>query len=447
MSRRRQQGAVLLALLLVLMTTAAWGLSHCSRPELSRAIRAQHTSRALRQAREALIAWALFYPEQHRDMPVGYLPCPDLDGDGIAEGVCGRQGQNVIGRLPWRTLKLPPLRDGDGECLWYVVSGQFKNNPKLPLSSDSDGQLLIHADGAVMAGARPRDRAIALVLAPGPPLPGQNRRRTPGRRTACGSRLADPVNRAVNYLERVPQLNEGRADVPVARFQQGVPGDAVTNDRLLALTPADFRAVYRRMDQWVAKRVGGCLRRYALVNGGLLPWAAGVASGDFYDQPDQLQGRIANAIGNGSVDALQGLAHSVEARPALRPAWPSWPGSAACFHEAGNRAEHWWWWSAWKAMVFIAIDPGVAPVAGDQGPVRLDGRRQQAVVLVAGRRNADQHRGDRADIGQYLEAPNLNLSSGDFRRHAPGANDVVLGLRIRQTLIDEQGDSAAGAVP
>ncbi len=35
----------------------------------------------------------------------------------------------MIGRLPWRTLGLEPLRDGNGECLWYAVSGSHQRHP------------------------------------------------------------------------------------------------------------------------------------------------------------------------------------------------------------------------------------------------------------------------------------------------------------------------------
>ena len=32
------------------------------------------------------------------------------------------------GRLPWKTLAIPDLRDGAGERLWYAVSVRFKRN-------------------------------------------------------------------------------------------------------------------------------------------------------------------------------------------------------------------------------------------------------------------------------------------------------------------------------
>jgi hypothetical protein len=46
---------------------------------------------------------------------------------------------NRLGRLPWKTLRLPDLRDGAGERLWYAVGTNFKTNTRSdcdPLSPD-----------------------------------------------------------------------------------------------------------------------------------------------------------------------------------------------------------------------------------------------------------------------------------------------------------------------
>ncbi|HSN20089.1 MAG TPA: hypothetical protein VLS49_05395, partial [Usitatibacter sp.] len=77
------------------------------------AARERATERALARAREALVAYAAGRPVNATVGP-GYLPCPDLDGDGWAEATCGSQdgasGQEQrLGRLPWKTLGLPRL--------------------------------------------------------------------------------------------------------------------------------------------------------------------------------------------------------------------------------------------------------------------------------------------------------------------------------------------------
>src|SRR5260370_9308868 len=88
------------------------------------------TERPFARAREALVAYAVDRPISAEVGP-GYLPCPDLDDDGWAESTCGSMtgdsGQSErLGRLPWKTLGLPDLRDGHGERLWYAVSSKYK---------------------------------------------------------------------------------------------------------------------------------------------------------------------------------------------------------------------------------------------------------------------------------------------------------------------------------
>ena len=112
----------------------------------------QHkTALALGAAHEALIAYAVAVkPDTYAKRP-GDLPCPDLDNDGDAELTCSSASQR-IGRLPWKTLRLPDLRDGDGERLWYAVSTHFKrttaNQCPVPggpncLNSDTGGTLTV----------------------------------------------------------------------------------------------------------------------------------------------------------------------------------------------------------------------------------------------------------------------------------------------------------------
>ena len=181
------------------------------------------TAKVLRQAKEALIGFAATYEKTHPGQPLGYLPCPDYDGDGSAEGACSCSGYSVVGRLPWRTLGLPPLRDGSGECLWYAVSGNYKDNPKSKidavysnpncsttlspvrtLTSDSDGLLRVkNIQDEFIA-----DDVIAIVFAPGKKLGNQKRGIENGTITECGSKDAgvkdpvDSINHVENYLDR-----------------------------------------------------------------------------------------------------------------------------------------------------------------------------------------------------------------------------------------------------
>lgn len=421
----RQQGAGLLLLLMPLSLLAALSLLQWPQPEAQLAARAAATATSLARAREALLAWALLYPEQHQDMPPGYLPCPDQNGDGNAEPVCGRKGENRLGRLPWRTLGLPPLRDGAGECLWYAVSGSYKNNPKLALSSDSDGKLVLQdRQRRTVVGGRARERALAVIIAPGVALPGQ-RRGARGHNAVCGA--AD----VAAYLESANGFGGDKsttlsAQVPATAI------DAQFNDVLLALTPADFQPVYRRMDRWVANRVAVCLERYGRANGHKLPWMVPVqVNTDYHDRKGVRAGRIANAVAGGDPEQLPGLASTTATDPQMTASWEPWPGAADCFYEAGHRAEQWWWWRAWKDMVFVVTDPARVPAseAASRLRLRLHDRRHDAIVLVAGRRLPAQQRPS-ARLAEYLEGGNARLQALHFNDATASANDVLLGVSL-----------------
>src|SRR5438105_759389 len=127
-SRERGAGlflvAVFLAAILACLAAIGTGTRFTARE------RESASERALAQAREALLAYAAERPITTEVGP-GYLPCPDTDDDGWAEATCGSLSGHLgqadrLGRLPWKTLGLPDLRDGHGERLWYAVSTKHK---------------------------------------------------------------------------------------------------------------------------------------------------------------------------------------------------------------------------------------------------------------------------------------------------------------------------------
>src|SRR5882672_3304901 len=111
----RQRGIALLivlALLVLLVGTVMVGFSG----DLSRQSRKQQqTTDALALAKEALIGYAAGVDLTAGAARPGDLPCPDQNNDGVADlGTCNSAAER-LGRLPWKTLGLPDLRDGDGE--------------------------------------------------------------------------------------------------------------------------------------------------------------------------------------------------------------------------------------------------------------------------------------------------------------------------------------------
>ena len=114
---------------------------------------------------------------------MGRLPCPDMRNTGPAtEGAqdspCGSTHVNQYGYLPWKTLGIEPLKDSSGECLWYVVSGDYKSGTTAArmLNEDSNGLLRVRDENLdLYHGNAPGDRPIAIIIAPGPAIQGQTR--------------------------------------------------------------------------------------------------------------------------------------------------------------------------------------------------------------------------------------------------------------------------------
>ncbi|RKZ44291.1 MAG: hypothetical protein DRQ58_11610, partial [Gammaproteobacteria bacterium] len=149
---RTQTGAALLAAVLLLMMASSYYLVTKLNTNLEKNQHSQETGMALMAAKNALIGYAITFPEIDAESGTdtidgpGYLPCPDLSNDGSAGGSCSLKTTNnpvtSIGRFPYATLETDDFRDGHGERFWYVVSDNFRNNPKMiPLNSETAGSI------------------------------------------------------------------------------------------------------------------------------------------------------------------------------------------------------------------------------------------------------------------------------------------------------------------
>jgi hypothetical protein len=164
-TQRSQSGIALLFFLFLSLgigVTLLLSTTNASRQE--RALD-EKTRIALRQAKEAIIAWSA----THRSTP-GWLPCPEDTSfiGGAKEGTTLNPCSNTlqVGRIPWRTLGLANPTDSTGEVLWYILSPGFRGTPPPGSVGVSAGQLQL--DGTVNGTA-------AIIIAPGAPLPGQTR--------------------------------------------------------------------------------------------------------------------------------------------------------------------------------------------------------------------------------------------------------------------------------
>jgi len=231
----RQHGAALLAIL-VIVSVVGIGLffRRLSDAEVVSA-RDRATQLALRDAKDALIAYAA------TSSTPGVLPCPENTSlvGGPLEGSQGTTCTNAamaIGRLPWRSLKIEQLRDGWGEPLWYAISPGFRGGT--PINTNTVGQLAVATQ-----------RYAAIIFAAGPPQSGQNR--------SVVTSSAPPA--IADYLDG----ENANGDMVFAA------AGASINDRLTGVTVAELTApiVRRALAEIRGPEATFGLRRYYTENG------------------------------------------------------------------------------------------------------------------------------------------------------------------------------------
>jgi len=242
LSRDKLKGSALVVILVILGVAAALMINALTS---NRQIeRDKIAADVLSKAKQALIGFAATYRDSHPGDVFGYLPCPAIDGNGVAAGICGAADVTQIGLLPWNTLGLPPLRDSSGECLWYAVSGRFKNNPPTTLLNwDTTGQLTVNdADGVILANG-----VAAVIFSPRGVIGGQDR--TPVATTECGGNIA--VNA---YLDGGDPIYAGATPAAGATTTLTVAtaasiANGTNNDQGLWITPEEiFRRIKQRND-------------------------------------------------------------------------------------------------------------------------------------------------------------------------------------------------------
>ena len=236
----RQRGAALLILALIIgFVTAALLFNRFSVRNLELEREAKTTA-ALAEAKAALLGFAVSFGAEPGYTGHAFLPCTEtqltFNNEGSAEGNCGSTHVNSIGRLPWRSLKSPALRDGEKECLWYAVSGSYKNSgssaPKM-LNADSPGQFeIVTQDGTLLAGNTPENRAVGVIFSPGGITGAQNRAPLQGTDSCPGN------YNAANYLETLNGVNNAFVNSNPDRIDRFILANktGTFNDKLVFIT-------------------------------------------------------------------------------------------------------------------------------------------------------------------------------------------------------------------
>lgn len=177
--KKSQQGAALLIFMLLLIMASSYTLVSKLNSARKPYVRDIQTSQVLAEAKNALIAYAVNFPERSGTADTtagpGYLSCPDTDNDGSPNSSCG---PNAEGRFPGEFLNVSDYEDSSGNRLWYAVSDNFRNNAVKfqPMNSDTPGQLSIDVDADGDIDAADITDVVAVIIAPGEPVTGQDSR-------------------------------------------------------------------------------------------------------------------------------------------------------------------------------------------------------------------------------------------------------------------------------
>jgi hypothetical protein len=380
----RQRGQIMVAVAFVISIAAGAAIYAFLGGNTRRFDEMQITASALAQARDALIGRAA----SDNNRP-GSLPCPDIatnisgtnvPNDGIADLLVGNECPSYVGRLPWRTLDLPDLRDAGGERLWYALSRSFRDDDSAqPINSNTAGTLSI--SGSVTAG-----NLVAIVFAPG---------------GVVGSQVRDTANanNAANYLEGGNQVNGTTA------FTAGALS-ATFNDQLLAIG-AD--ALLPVVETRVAREARTVLAAFYAANN-YLPYANGYGDNTYRCTNGQYSGRIPRFFADWCK---------------LDPADPDWNAVAW---------PSWFYANNWHEVVFYAVaSPCAAPASpGCSGAGTLltvngapaPNNNIRTIVVMPGRAFAGQTR-PCAAVTDCLEDPENTDGDSDYAKSAvtPTVND------------------------
>ncbi len=424
----------------------------------------EQTRRALIQAKEALIGFAATFSDRSSGR-YGFLPCPDTNTasgleEGVAHGSCPpnippstipagtNANRSSLGRLPWRTLGLPALRDGAGECLWYAVSGPYKGVSSTTavtnmLNEDTNGlfDVFISDDlhnPSALTGTQPQDRAVAIIIAPGKILSDEYKHNDQDRSIEKGAELCGGNYTPSNYLDIDKDVDEQKkiigSEISNAEFsiEQDTLNKFITaqdnlsliNDRIVYITREElWGAIRKRRDfmikmQDLTRRAASCVANYANSSTDRrLPWAAPVdLAADYRDDTaytDQnlvLSGRLPNDIkkSSGSNDFLITNCDSTIMTPELLTLWQNW-----------------------KDHLFYAVANAHQPNASTTTPVcdnsdilsendclQVNNNNYAAVVMfsngplpVVGSPAKEQLRDNKGDITNYLEGLNAIVNT------------------------------------
>jgi hypothetical protein len=387
-SKQQQRGiAILTITILIALAAITYFLTLMSPAEL-KIDRQEQTQMTLKQAKQALIAYAATYTDRAIAGKYGHLPCPDLNGNNPVPGnpsaICDTSNSVSIGYFPWKGngMNLDALRDSAGNCLFYAVSTSYKTAPVSStdmLNEDTNGLIqIVDSTGTPVVGGAANSRPVAVIFAAGAALAGQNR--NPDGTTICGN---DYGNMSA-YLDNdgiTDNANPVIADDAISQFVNASAGSENTanplNDRLITISREEiWDAILNRSDfktkvANLTHALAECLLAYSanpLNTGNRLPWPAPVnfVGGDYRedisynDESDRYAGRFPYQID--TTNMALGLAGNELLNRTDCNNIDIGTGTPINFNQAGD--EYRKLWENWKDHFFYAISKIYEPVVG-----------------------------------------------------------------------------------
>lgn len=405
-----QRGASLIVLVLVLVLGGLAVVFSSLDGQSIRAERDKKTHEALSEAKLALIGYATRSGLATGAARPGELPCPDANNDGSSD-VCA---VNALGRLPWRTLGINDLRDGDGERLWYAVSTTFKNNPRIyPLNSDTLGTITLRdAAGSLLYNGVANNGLVAVIVSPGAPMTRQD--------GVHQVRDVANINNAINYLDNaLGEDNQNFLNSNLNGFVLGpikdATGDIILNDKIVSISRHEIMIPIERR---VAATVINALLDYFCGSGNVnYDTNTCLAAGGPRSYPHPANFADSTCLGIGNL--ATGCASDLTVNHGRLPANPnlSWDTASLLLGSNGN----WFQRNGWREQVHYAVAPACVI-----GTTDCDGLGFQTlnisllntvdanlVVAVGGEALTGQSRAsvaDKLNEANYLEDENLTTA-------------------------------------
>jgi len=262
----KQQGITLLILaVIIVLAFATFSASRLSINDVT-AKQLIKTQTVLKEAKAALIAYVVSYPEAKVSATIrgpGYFPCPDLADindvfDGKSQSSCN--GPETLGRYPWKTIGSRDFKDSANESLWYALSETFDNtgspDPDVINVATVGTISLRRSDGSLKNNATTNTGIVAIIIAPGTALT-----RVDGYQQNRGG---DP-NSAIDYLDILNgednAVFEHNTENGFIEGRFNLNGDNVVfNDAVIVITKNDIMSLIQKRVRAEMQKDINCFR-------------------------------------------------------------------------------------------------------------------------------------------------------------------------------------------